>query len=206
MKTRARLATLLAVPLLASFALAACSTATTSPAPGGMMSQSSPDAHGMMGDSEDAAASDIAFAQMMIPHHEQAVEMSKLAPERASSSFIRDLASRIQGAQQPEIDQMAAWLQDWGVPRMTMMESMTAHGGHGMAGIVSDADMTRLEQAKGAKFDQLYAQFMIDHHLGAIAMAKGVEDSSNPEVAALAKAIISAQQDEIAQMREFLKQ
>lgn len=206
MNTKMKLGAVCALSLFAALSLGACSSDTTSPTSGDMMNQSSPGTSGMMmdNDANEASAADISFSQMMIPHHEQAVEMSQLAPERASSTFIKDLAKTIQNAQQPEIELMAGWLDTWGMPRMTMMDSMSAHGGHGMTGIVSDEDMDKLAAAKGAAFDRLYAELMIAHHEGAIDMAQAVENSSNPDVAALAKGIISSQQAEIAQMQEFL--
>ncbi|HBJ72338.1 MAG TPA: DUF305 domain-containing protein [Actinobacteria bacterium] len=207
MNTKTKLGAVCALSLFAALSLGACSSDTNSNTPNNMMNQSSPGNSGQMmdNDGDEASAGDIAFSQMMIPHHEQAVEMSQLAPERASSTFIKDLAKTIQNAQQPEIEMMAGWLDSWGMPRMTMMDAMNAHGAHGMSGIVSDEDMDKLAAAKGATFDRLYAELMIAHHEGAIDMAQAVEDSSNPDVAALAKRIISAQQAEIAQMQEFLQ-
>lgn len=170
--------------------------------PGSMMNDD-----GSMMNDDDAGQihrSDVMFAQMMIPHHEQAVEMSTLAETRASDPFIKQLAADIKEAQQPEIDQMSGWLDEWGAPVMNGMDAMSAHGGHGMAGMLSDEDMEALEAATGAEFDRLYAEGMIAHHEGAIAMAEPVTDSSDPRVAELANAIITAQEREIALMREFL--
>lgn len=147
---------------------------------------------------------DAMFAQMMIPHHEQAVEMSTLAETRASDPFIVDLAADIKAAQQPEIDEMAGWLEEWGLPVMNGMDAMSAHGGHGMAGMLSDEQMDALAAATGAQFDRLYAEGMIEHHEGAIRMTEPVTDSSDPRVAALANAIITAQEREIAAMQGFL--
>ena len=147
---------------------------------------------------------DAMFAQMMIPHHEQAVQMAGLAPDRASDPFIKDIAAEILAAQQPEIDQMVAWLEEWGVPRQTMDEAMEAHAGHGMSGMLSDTQMQNMREATGGVFDRLFAEGMIEHHEGAIEMARSVENSANPEVAALAAEIIAAQEDEIEQMQMFL--
>ncbi len=152
-----------------------------------------------------ASAADAMFAQMMIPHHEQAVEMSTLAETRAADPEVKALAAEIKAAQQPEIDQMRAWLEEWDMPVMDGMEAMGAHGGHGMSGMISDEQMERLEAASGAEFDQLFVEYMIEHHEGAIEMAEDVEDSQDPRVAALARAIIQTQQVEIDQMRDFLE-
>lgn len=151
-----------------------------------------------------ASAADAMFAQMMIPHHEQAVEMSTLAETRASSPEIKELAAEIKGAQQPEIDQMTAWLEEWGMPVMSGMDAMDEHGGHGMSGMLTDDQMQQLADAQGPEFDRLFAEFMILHHEGAIDMAEDVVDSKDPRVAALAQAILTTQAEEIAQMRAFL--
>ena len=153
-----------------------------------------------------ASAEDAMFAQMMIPHHEQAVVMSELAATRASSPEIQALAAEIQAAQQPEIDQMKAWLTEWGIPVMSGMDAMSEHGSHGMSGMLTEDQLAELEAANGPEFDRLFAEYMILHHEGAIDMAEDVVDSKDPRVAALAQAIIQTQQVEIDQMKAFLAQ
>jgi uncharacterized protein (DUF305 family) len=170
--------------LVALLGLTACSNHAAAPDPAG-----------------DASAADAMFAQMMIPHHEQAVVMADLAPTRAQDPQILELATEIKGAQQPEIDQMAAWLEEWGVPRLAGDEAMAAHGSHGMSGMLTDEQLAELEASSGTDFDQLFAQLMIEHHEGAIEMANAVVDSSDPRVAQLAKQIISTQEGEIEQLR-----
>ncbi|MBJ7434092.1 MAG: DUF305 domain-containing protein [Microbacteriaceae bacterium] len=143
---------------------------------------------------------DVMFAQMMIPHHSQAVELAALAEANTTTAAILDLAARIKGAQQPEIDTMTAWLAAAG-------SSAVDHGSHGMSmpGMVSDADMAMLEQATGAEFDALFLAHMIQHHEGAIDMANDVlATTANDEVAALATAIVAAQTAEIAEMTGLL--
>ena len=159
----------------------------------------------MMSSAGMGAAADAMFAQMMIPHHEQAVEMATLAETRAVDPKVKELAAKIKAAQQPEIDQMRAWLEEWDMPVMDGMEAMGAHGGHGMSGMISDEQMDQLEAATGAEFDRLFVEYMIEHHEGAIEMAEDVEDSQDPRVAALARAIIQTQQVEIDQLRAFLE-
>lgn len=151
-----------------------------------------------------ASPADAMFAQMMIPHHEQAVEMSTLAETRASSPQIKELAAEIKAAQQPEIDQMTAWLEEWGVPVLSGDEAMGDHGGHGMSGMLTKDQMQQLADASGSDFDRLFAEFMIVHHEGAIEMAEDVVDSQDPRVAALAAEIIATQAEEIAQLQAFL--
>lgn len=143
---------------------------------------------------------DVMFAQMMIPHHEQAVLMSELAPERSSDPEVLAIAREILAAQQPEIDQMKSMLDRAGATLMPM----DSHAGHNMAGMLTDNQLAALEAATGAEFDRLFLEGMIEHHEGAIDMANDVVDSKNQEVQDLAKAIISAQQDEIARMQGLL--
>jgi uncharacterized protein (DUF305 family) len=152
-----------------------------------------------------ATAEDAMFAQMMIPHHEQAVVMATLAETRAASPEIVDLAAEIKAAQQPEIDQMTAWLEEWGVPVMSGDEAMGDHGGHGMSGMLTQDQLGQLEDASGPEFDRLFAEFMIEHHVGAIDMSEDVVNSQDSRVAALATEIITTQQVEIDQLRAFLE-
>ncbi|MFI6924347.1 DUF305 domain-containing protein [Nonomuraea spiralis] len=142
---------------------------------------------------------DVMFAQMMIPHHEQAVEMAELAPGRAGDAEIKELAAKIKAAQDPEIQTMKGWLAEWGKPAPS--EGM----GHEMPGIMSAEDMKKLEGAKGKSFDKLFAEQMIAHHKGAIDMARTEQASgSNPQAKELAKVIETAQQAEVAQMQGIL--
>jgi uncharacterized protein (DUF305 family) len=190
----------------ATVVLTACSSMSGmgSPTTGGVASGSSSavsSGHEMM-HGEEVNAADVMFAQMMIPHHEQAVEMSTLAETRASDPQILALAAQISSAQQPEIEKMTAWLQAWG---SSVMDQDAVMGmGHGMQGILSDAQLAELKAATGSEFDRLFATEMIAHHEGAIEMAKQVENSANSEVSALAKNIIASQTAEIAQLKAFL--
>ncbi|WP_188195954.1 DUF305 domain-containing protein [Nonomuraea sp. SYSU D8015] len=142
---------------------------------------------------------DVMFAQMMIPHHEQAVEMADLAATRASDPEVKELATKIKAAQAPEIQTMKDWLTDWGV------HPDSGGMGHSMPGVMSDEDMKKLEAAKGKAFDKLFVQQMIAHHNGAIEMA-GTEQAngSNPTVKELAKTIETTQQAEVEQLRRIL--
>ena len=145
---------------------------------------------------------DVSFAQNMIAHHQQAVEMADLAPTRAASAEVKALAAQIKAAQQPEIDKMTGWLTSWGKP----VVPAGGHGsGHSMPGMMSTEDMDKLKAAKGAAFDRQFAQMMIEHHKGAIEMAKEVATKgSNPDVEKLAAEIEKVQQAEIAAMQKML--
>ena len=139
------------------------------------------------------SSQDIMFAETMIPHHQQAIEMSDLALKNSTNPEVLALAQQIKDAQSPEIEQMKSW-----------GASSMAHMGHMMDGMLSDEEMSDLAAATGSRFDKLFLEGMIKHHEGAIDMAEMVIDSKNSEVAALAKAIIEAQRKEISKMKELL--
>ena len=154
-------------------------------------------------------ADDIAFAQQMIPHHSQALDMAKLVPSRSTNPKVIDLASRIEKAQDPEIKTMQGWLTSWGAGTSSTMPGMTGESmpgmDHGMPGMMPDADMQKLGQAKGAEFDKMWLDMMIKHHQGAIDMAKTeLEKGGSADAKALAQKIIDAQQAEITEMQGML--
>jgi uncharacterized protein (DUF305 family) len=138
--------------------------------------------------------SDINFAEMMIPHHEQAIEMSDIAFKNTTNPEVLQLAQEIKDAQAPEIDLMKSWP---GVKEST-------HAGHMMDGMLSDDELDALREASGADFDRLFLQGMIKHHEDAIAMAQGVADSKSKDVSQLSASIIKAQEVEISKMKELL--
>src|SRR5205823_6517481 len=152
---------------------------------------------------------DVTFAQNMVAHHGQAIDMAKLAPSRSTNTKVLDLANRIEQAQGPEIEQMRGWLAQWGAPGMN--GSMPGMPGMptmpDMPGLMSDSDMTRLEQARGTDFDRLFLRLMTQHHQGAIDMAKTeLAQGGDAGAKALAQKIIDAQQAEITEMQTLLAQ
>ncbi|MGP4017647.1 DUF305 domain-containing protein [Saccharopolyspora sp. 5N708] len=150
-------------------------------------------------------AADVTFAQGMIPHHQQAIEMARLAPERAQSEQVKNLAREIEAAQGPEIETLSGWLRDWGVGESTMPGM--DHGGMDHGGMMSDEERQQLDQARGAEFDRQFLSLMIRHHEGAIAMAQTeVSSGQFPAAKQLAQRIIDSQQAEINTMRGLLPQ
>lgn len=152
---------------------------------------------------------DVSFAQGMIPHHEQAVEMAAFAldPAAGASAEVQALATQIQGAQDPEIELMTGWLEEWGRPlEMDGMEGMDDMAGmEGMDGMMSAEAMTNLASLTGAEFDTAWTEMMIAHHQGAIAQAQTAKAAgSNADVLLLADQIIAAQQAEIDEMTALL--
>jgi uncharacterized protein (DUF305 family) len=131
---------------------------------------------------------------MMIPHHEQAIEMSEIAFKNTMNSEVLQLAQEIKEAQAPEIDLMKSWS---GV-------KVSTHAGHMMDGMLSEDELDALRGATGAEFDRLFLQGMIKHHQGAIEMAMDVKNSNSMVVAELSAAIITQQEIEITRMEELL--
>jgi uncharacterized protein (DUF305 family) len=153
--------------------------------------------------SDEANEADIEFLTGMIPHHDQAVEMSDIVLAANPPAEVAAIARQIKGAQDPEIEQMNAMLKGLG------KESAGEHsGGHsaGHGGMMSEQDMADLKAATGTEAARLYLEAMIEHHQGAI-------DASNAELAEgkyepareLAQEIKTAQQAEIDEMQELLR-
>ena len=149
-------------------------------------------------------ADDVAFATNMIPHHQQAIDLSALVPERSTNPELTKLASDIAAAQGPEIETMKVFLVQWNENPDTNTGS--GHGGHGaMQGMVDEPTMARLASLNGAEFDTLWLQSMIGHHEGAIEMAKAeVANGENVDAKGMADDIITTQQAEIGQMKQML--
>ncbi|MGW5420527.1 DUF305 domain-containing protein [Streptomyces sp. NPDC003943] len=142
---------------------------------------------------------DVMFAQMMIPHHEQALEMAKLADTRAQDPEIKKIVGDVEKAQDPEIRKMKSWLKSWGKP-----ESMGG-GGHSMGGMMTDQEMKDLAAAKGKGFDRKFAELMIAHHEGAVSMAKTEQQSgSDPEAKRVADDVVRTQTAEIDRLKQIL--
>lgn len=146
----------------------------------------------------DFSSNDIMFAQMMIPHHQQAVEMSDLALSISTNEDVLALARQIKAAQAPEITQMQAWLSAAGAS--TVMEHNM-----GMDGMLSDEEIATLADATGSEFDKLFLSGMIAHHQGALDMVTMIEESDNDEARQLASDIKVSQSAEIEAMKALLK-
>lgn len=151
----------------------------------------------------DVARADVMFTAMMIPHHEEAVEMSRLMLAKQDiDPAIDDLAQRIENAQIPEIERMERWLDDWGFGGMSDMPGMGRGGG-----MMSGSDLDRLDAARGLEAERYFLTEMIDHHEVAIDMSESeVRNGRYAPVVDLAGDIIRSQTAEIAEMRELLRE
>jgi len=140
---------------------------------------------------------DLMYAQMMIPHHEQAVEMAELAATRTTNSKVLNIANKIRSAQAPEIAVMAAWLGS---------KAQELHSGHSMEmkGMLTGAEFTKLENSVDAKFDQLFVKGMIAHHEGAIEMTQSILESENPIVKKFGEKVVKQQTAEIEELKKIL--
>ena len=150
---------------------------------------------------------DVAFATNMIPHHQQAVELSALVPDRSTNTELIALANQISAAQQPEINVMKVFLVQWTEGTGNPTSSDSGHAGHGstMQGMVDAATMAKLESLNGAEFDKLWLESMISHHQGAIEMAKAeLANGDNVDAKSLATNIVTTQEAEIGQMKQML--
>ena len=152
---------------------------------------------------------DAHFIEQMIPHHEDAITMSKLALTKAKRPEVKQLAQNIILSQGKEIKQMTDWYQLWfdrEIP--TGSNTMNQHGMMGgsqmhMGMMGNDTDVTRLENSQD--FDRLFVEDMIPHHQMAVMMASMLKNgTTRPEMKKLAEDIIAAQTNEIDLMRSWL--
>jgi uncharacterized protein (DUF305 family) len=156
---------------------------------------------------------DVTFAQAMIPHHAQALEMVEMAQDRDLPPEIEELASQIEEAQEPEIETLSGWLESWDqeVPEvegksaeeMAEMDDMT--GAEDAAGMMSEMSMRQLRNAPDTAFKDVWLSLMIAHHEGAVRMAETeIAEGQNVDAVTLAEEIVNTQGAEIAVMESLI--
>ena len=147
------------------------------------------------------------FIEQMIPHHEGAIEMAKLAQERSKRPEILTLAKAIIQSQSKEITQMQTWYKNWYGTEVPVNSTVEMGMGRGMMhGGMMGGQTSDIESLKNAaNFDEAFLQEMIPHHQMAVMMAQMLLSGSNrPEMKQLGQDIITAQEAEIEQMRSWL--
>jgi len=142
---------------------------------------------------------DVMFLQMMIPHHQQAIDISNIALKKSKDSELLALANTIIEAQTAEIVQMKTWLNGAGATT-DMGHSMT-----GMGGMLDDAELSALSAASGKNFDLLWLKGMIGHHDGAIHMTTMIRDASNADIKVFGENVVKDQSAQIFKMNAMLK-
>ncbi|MBA4101266.1 MAG: DUF305 domain-containing protein, partial [Arthrobacter sp.] len=153
--------------------------------------------------SADFNDADTMFAQMMIPHHTQAVAMSDIMLNKEGiPDAVTLLAAKIKAAQAPEIEKMTGWLESWGQPTVMPTNMPSTHS---MSGMMGGDDMAKLEAAQGTEAARLFLTQMIAHHEGAVMMAKTeTTNGKNADAVQLSKDIVSSQEAEIQEMKDLL--
>jgi uncharacterized protein (DUF305 family) len=137
---------------------------------------------------------DVMFAQHMIPHHQQAVDMATMVPTRTNNAALQTVAIHIKTDQRAEISLLTDFLHQWGEP-------LAGHEPMSMDGMVDHDTMSQLESLNGPAFDTLWITAMISHHQGAIRMAEAeLVHGQNPDARKMAQTIITMQKREISYM------
>jgi uncharacterized protein (DUF305 family) len=207
--TMKRTLALTAAALATTLTLAACGGSDDSATTGSPSDSPSSSAEASPATGEFSEA-DVMFAQMMIPHHAQAVDMSDtLLAKDDVDDDVRELAEQIKAAQEPEIQEMTGWLEDWDaeVPSTDGMDMGGDMAGmdHSGGGMMSPEDMAALEDATGAEAARLFLEQMTEHHTGAVEMARTeLDEGTSPEAKDLAQIIIDTQEAEIEEMEDLL--
>ena len=142
---------------------------------------------------------DVMFLQMMIPHHQQAVDISNLALKTSKDAELLALATTIRDAQATEITQMKAWLKDAGAG------TDMGHSMDGMGGMLDDTELSALAAASGKNFDILWLKGMIGHHDGAIHMTTMINDAKNVDIKRFGENVVKDQSAQIKKMEAMLK-
>ena len=149
------------------------------------------------GASSDLSSDDVMFLQMMIPHHQQAIDISDLALTKGEDSELLALAKNIRDEQAAEIVKMKAWLEE---------ANASSHSdSHSMDGMLSDSELAALDKASGKSFDVLWLKAMTGHHTGAIDMATMIENAKSAEIKSFGEGIVASQSAQNKAMAAMIK-
>ena len=141
------------------------------------------------------SGADVMFLQMMIPHHQQAVDISNLALAKSKDSELIALATNIRDEQKSEITQMKLWLSQANAD-LDMGHSM----GDSMGGMLTEVELKDLDAATGTEFDLLWLKGMTNHHDGALHMTTMIKDASNVDIKLFGENVVTAQTAQNKQM------
>ncbi|MCX6508034.1 MAG: DUF305 domain-containing protein [Actinobacteria bacterium] len=144
-------------------------------------------------------STDVMFVQMMIPHHQQAIEMADmdLNPSRHASEELRNLAIEMKAVQTKEVATLTQLLQQWGEP-------ISMHHHEDMQdGMLSSDELSVLSKKQGPTFDQSWARAMIAHHRGALSMVRAFDTGASLEIQKLNRDIVQAQGQEITLLEQI---
>lgn len=147
---------------------------------------------------QNLGLNEIMFAQMMIPHHEQAILMSELAQKKSQNRSVLKLSKQIKSLQSSEITQMTHWI-------TATNSSMVMDHEMKMSGMLTEKELASLKRLNGKEFDRTFLELMIKHHQGALGMLGLISEARNAEAKALAKSIKIEQSKEITTMKQLLK-
>ncbi|BBY74220.1 hypothetical protein MPRF_11190 [Mycolicibacterium parafortuitum] len=169
----------------------------------------SPESPVITGNPAGYNSADITFATLMIKHHQQAIELAKLAGPRSANTEINGLADQIVATQQPEINILNVFLVQWD----ENPDIRTDGGGEApeatgasVPGMVDDATMARLESLTGPEFDKLWLESMVGQHQGGVAIANDeIADGANVDAVSIARTIVAGLDPQIAQMKKMLE-
>ena len=148
----------------------------------------------------DLSSDDVMFLQMMIPHHQQAIDISDLALTKSEDAELLALAKNIRDEQAAEIVKMKAWLDAAGADL-----EMDHGASHSMSGMLSDSELAALDKASGKNFDVLWLKAMTGHHTGAIDMTAMIENAKNAEIKSFGEGIVASQSGQNKAMAAMIK-
>ena len=147
---------------------------------------------------------DVMYLQMMVAHHEQGLEMVKLAEKSAKRDDVRILAEAVDATQSDEVKMMTGWLTQWSAPT-TVDHAPSAHADHGGLPATGPEEIAALKKAKGAKFETAFLNLFVAHQHNAVEMAHmETKQGSNAEAKAFADRVRASRADQIQQMLQLM--
>lgn len=166
-----------------------------------------PESPVITGDPAGYNAADITFASTMVKHHQQGIELAKLASARSGNQQLTTLADQIVAIQQPEMNILNVFLVQWD----ENPDIRTDSGGdqprdQSVPGTVDDATVTRLESLQGPEFDRLWLETMLGHHRGGVDIAtQEIDNGANVDAVSVAKSIVAGLNPQMSAMRQMLE-